>query len=155
MVGLVEHSERGPVGVHLTYLAIDGSMKAAVDPVKRSLGSIGGGAVRLGVAAKVLMVSEGIETGLSAQQSCLLPCWAALSTSGLMALVLPPIARFVIILADNDANGAGQRAACGAAQRWLSEGRRVRIAMPPVAGTDFNDLLLGRRPVLETCDAAA
>jgi hypothetical protein len=26
----------------------------------------------------------------------------------------------------------------------LAEGRRVRILMPPEAGTDFNDMLLGR-----------
>jgi hypothetical protein len=30
------------------------------------------------------------------------------------------------------------------ALRWLAEGRRVRIAMPLVPGTDFNDVLAGR-----------
>jgi hypothetical protein len=25
--------------------------------------------------------------------------------------------------------------------RWLAEGRRVRIAIPPEPGTDFNDVL--------------
>ena len=61
------------------------------------------------------------------------------------ALVLPPLplAATVVILADNDANGAGERAAHTAAQRWLAEGRRVRIAMPPDPGTDFNDVLRG------------
>jgi putative DNA primase/helicase len=52
--------------------------------------------------------------------------------------------RTVIILADNDANAAGERAARAAAERWLDEGRRVRIAMPPETDSDFNDVLLGR-----------
>ena len=43
---LVEHSERGPVGVHRTYLRPDRSGKAAVETAKASLGPIAGGAVR-------------------------------------------------------------------------------------------------------------
>ena len=54
------------------------------------------------------------------------------------------IVRTVIILVDNDANGAGERAARAAAERWRAEGRRVWIAMPAAVGQDFNDLLLGR-----------
>ena len=46
--------------------------------------------------------------------------------------------------ADHDANGTGERAAHDAAARWLAEGRRVRIAMPPEPGADFNDVLIGR-----------
>jgi putative DNA primase/helicase len=144
MVGLVEHTERGPTGVHITYLAIDGSMKATIDPAKRSLGPVAGAAVRLAPAGELLMVGEGIETSLAAMQSCELPAWASLSTSGMKALVLPPLVRTVIILADNDVNGAGERAARAAAERWLAEGRRVRLAMPPGPGSDFNDVLVGR-----------
>jgi putative DNA primase/helicase len=77
-------------------------------------------------------------------QATAMPAWAALSTSGMVALVLPPIVRTVIVLADHDRSGAGQRAAHAAGARWLAEGRRVRIAMPPEIGTDFNDVLLGR-----------
>jgi hypothetical protein len=147
MVALVEHTERGPTGVHITYLAIDGSMKATIDPAKRSLGPVAGAAVRLAPAGELLMVGEGIETSLAAMQSCELPAWAALSTSGMNALVLPPLVRTVIILADNDANGAGERAAHAAAERWLAEGRRVQLAMPPEVCTDFNDILTGRAHV--------
>jgi hypothetical protein len=49
MVAMVEHIERGVVGVHRTYLRTDGPGKAAVAPAKASLGPIGGGAVRLGL----------------------------------------------------------------------------------------------------------
>jgi putative DNA primase/helicase len=143
MVALVEHVGHGPVGVHVTYLAIDGSMKATIEPNKRSLGPVGGGAVRLAPVAETLMVGEGIETCLAAMQATGMPAWAALSTSGLKALVLPAVAREIIILADHDRNGAGERAAWMAAERWLAEGRRVRIAMPPKPDTDFADLLKG------------
>jgi putative DNA primase/helicase len=95
------------------------------------------------------MVAEGIETCLAAMQSTRLPGWAApgwaaLSTWGMKALVLPPVVREIIILADHDADGAGERAARVAAERWLSEGRQVRIAMPPDPDTDFADLLAVR-----------
>jgi len=45
---------------------------------------------------------------------------------------------------DNDANGAGQRAALGAYERWSHEGRVVRIKLPPNAGDDFNDVIRSR-----------
>jgi putative DNA primase/helicase len=138
MIGLVEHVERGVVGVHGTYLTPDRYRRD-----RATLGPIGGGAVRLAAAGELLMISEGVETGLSAQQACGLPCWAAISTSGVMALVLPAIVRTVVILADHDENSAGERAARVAADRWLAEGRRVQIAIPPQPGTDFADVLLG------------
>jgi hypothetical protein len=144
MIALVEHIEDGPVGVHITYLAIDGSMKATIEPAKRSLGPVSGAAVRLAPASELLMVAEGIETALAGMQACELPVWASLSASGMKALVLPPIVRTVIILADHDVTGVGEQAACAAADRWLAEGRRVRLAMPPEPGTDFNNILVGR-----------
>jgi putative DNA primase/helicase len=103
------------------------------------------------------MVAEGIETALAAMTATALPAWAALSTSGMVALALPALVRTVVILADNDASGAGERAARDAAARWLAESRRVKIAMPPEPGTDFNDVLLGRAHarIREASDAAA
>jgi putative DNA primase/helicase len=141
MVAVVEHVERGVVGAHRTWLAVDGSAKASFDPPRMSAGAISGGAVWLAPAAETLMVGEGIETTLSAMVATGFPGWAALSTSGLVALGLPSTVTEVIILADNDLNGAGEKAARVAAQRWLAEGRKVRLAMPPDAGTDFNDVL--------------
>jgi len=157
MVALVDHVEHGPVGVHLTYLAIDGSMQATVEPRKRFLGPIGGGAVRLARVDpdRELVIAEGIETTASVMLATGLPGWAALSAVGLRTLVLPPEARKVVIAADNDANRTGEKAAHAAAQRWLTEGRRVRIATPPAPGTDFNDALIGRGHVGEARDVAA
>jgi putative DNA primase/helicase len=149
MVALVQHVEHGRVGVHLTYLAPDGSQKATLDPPRRFLGPVAGGAVRLAAAAETLMVGEGIETCFAAMQATALPAWAACSTSGLRALVLPPLVKNVIILVDNDPNGAGDAAARCAGYRLLAEGRGVKMAIPPAPGTDFNDvLMMGERDVM-------
>ena len=152
MLGLVQHVERGIVGLHRTYLTADCRRRD-----RASLGPVAGGAVRLAPVGELLMVGEGIETCLAGMQVCAIPAWSALSTSGLVALVLPASVRTVIILADHDANGAGERAARTAAARWLAEGRRVRIAMPPEPGADFNDVLAGRAyaRIEEVSDAAA
>ena len=147
MLALVEHVERGPVGLHCTYLRPDGSGKAALPKNKQRacFGPVGGGAVRFGMpqSGEWFAVGEGIETTLSVAVACSMPAWAALSADGIEKLVLPPEATHVVICADNDANGRGQRAARNAAQRWIAEGRRVRIALPP-PGFDFNDVLIGR-----------
>ena len=142
MVAMVTHGGAGsPIAVHRTFLARDGNGKAPVEPAKMMLGPCRGGVVRLGRPKDVLMIGEGIETCLAAQQASGLPAWAALSTSGLRALDLPREVRDVIVLADGDA--PGEAAAQDCAWRWKREGRRVRIARAP-RGVDFNDLLQGR-----------
>jgi putative DNA primase/helicase len=139
MVARVDHPERGFVGVHRTYLTPDNRRRD-----RASLGPIGGGAVRLGAVrvGEWLALAEGIETALSITTSCRIPAWAALSAGGVRKVVLPPEATMVLICADNDENRVGQDAAEDAADRFLAEGRRVRVAMPPDPDTDVNDLLM-------------
>ena len=146
MIALVQHVERGPVAIHRTWLAIDGSAKASFREPRRSLGPVGGAAVRLAPVGETLVVAEGIETAASVMLTTGFPAWAAISAGGIERLVLPPLpmAAVVIIAADHDRNGVGERAARMAAQRWLAEGRRVRISMPPVPGFDWNDILLNK-----------
>jgi putative DNA primase/helicase len=142
MLALVEHVNRGPVAIHQTWIGPD--QNGIWRRINRAcFGPVGGGAVRLAPAAETLMVGEGNETCLAAMQATGMPAWAALSTSGLKALMLPPVVQHVIILADHDENGVGQRAARIAAQRWQAEGREVKIAMPPTPGTDMADVLVG------------
>jgi hypothetical protein len=145
MVGLVVHVQRGPIAVHMTYLTPDGTSKAASEPAKAFLGPVAGGAVRLGYVrpGDWLIQAEGIETAASVASCCAMPAWAALSAGGIKRVVLPSEASHVIICADNDANGVGQRAADEAAERLLAEGRRVRVIAPPNPDSDFNDILLG------------
>jgi putative DNA primase/helicase len=156
MVARIDDLAGQLIGVHRTWLnrGPDGTWRRCD---RAMLGRAAGGAVRLAPAAETLLVAEGIETAMAAMTATAQPAWAALSTSGMAALILPPAVRTVVILADHDASGAGERAARAAAARWLGEGRRVRIAMPPVPGTDVADVLVGRghAPIVEARDAAA
>ena len=147
MIALMTDGVTGdPRGIHRTYLSADGIGKAPVDPQKMMLGPYRGCAVRLRAAPGPLLVGEEIETCLSAMQATGHATWAALSTSGLRALDLPPDAREIVLIPDRDDTGAGIKAARYAAHRWVRQGREVSIAEPP-AGLDFNDLLIGKRSV--------
>jgi putative DNA primase/helicase len=150
IVAKVEHVERGHTATHRTYLSMDGSGKTTLDPPRKTVGVRDGAAIRLAAVqpGQWLVIGEGIENVLSVMTACSLPGWAATCADGLRSLVLPPEATHVVIAADNDANGVGPRMARQAAQRFASEGRRVKVAMPPrpdgVDKVDFNDVLLGR-----------
>ena len=61
----------------------------AIEPVKRFIGPVGGGAVRLAPAVDTVAVCEGIETGLSYMEATGTPTWAALSARGIRSLILP------------------------------------------------------------------
>jgi phage/plasmid primase-like uncharacterized protein len=143
MVARIENVDGELVGVHRTYLRPDGAVRADIEPAKAMLGRAKGAAVRLAPAGETLLIGEGVETCLSAMQPTVMPAWAALSAGGIEALMLPPIVRQIVIIADHDHHGRGKRAADIAARRWLFEGRKIKIAMPPDPGTDFNDVLLG------------
>jgi putative DNA primase/helicase len=128
--------------IHRTYLLADGSGKAPVVPDRKTLGAVAGAAIRLAPAAPSMAIGEGLETCLSVMDATGLPTWAGMFAGNIAALALPelPLAADLVIAADNDESGTGQREAEAAAERWTRQGRRVRIAMPPRVGTDFNDL---------------
>lgn len=139
MVALVEGCALP--AVHRTYLRPDGSGKAAVEPAKAMLGGVQGGAVRLLEAHGRLVVAEGIETALSLA-SGLLPgavtLWAALSTSGLRGLRLPPKPGALTIATDGD--DAGRSAGHALAERAHALGWKVST-LPAPDGRDWNDIL--------------
>jgi phage/plasmid primase-like uncharacterized protein len=138
LVGLVRDQLGTPKGIQRIYLAPDGH-KAPIDPNKKSLGGLEGASVQLGHPTTQLAVAEGIETALSVQQALGVPAWAALSTAGLTSLVLPTSISKIVLAVDHDP--AGIKAADGAMERWLNEGRAVTYLLPPKAGQDFNDML--------------
>ncbi len=139
MVGAIQALDRRVIGIHRTYLRMDGAGKAPVSTPKMSLGPISGGAVRLGPARSPLALTEGIETGLAVAQACPeFSVWAAISTAGLKAIKIPREVHEIVIMADGDE--PGQEAAASAAARLASEGHEVRIAQAP-AGQDFADVL--------------
>jgi phage/plasmid primase-like uncharacterized protein len=143
MLGLVTDASGNFKAVHRTYLEPEAGRKASVKPDKKTLGPIQGFSVHLAPAGPILAVTEGIETGLTVQEASGIPTWAALSAGGMESLILPAETQEVIICADADTRG--QQAAMAAAKRWASEGRRVKIACPPEAGQDFNDMLTAER----------
>ena len=139
MVAGVQAPTGEVAGVHRTFLSADGRNKAQVKHPRMSLGRLAGGSVRLGPVGEHVAIAEGIENALSAMQAMPgLVAWAALSTTGMKAVVLPPHIRKVLILADADP--PGEEAAQALADRLVAEDRTVSIAHPP-EGTDFNDTL--------------
>ena len=141
MVALVEGNDS--VAVHRTFLSSDGSGKAQVEPVKMMLGSCAGGAVRLSKTDGPLVVCEGIETGLSLLSGLLrgpATVWAALSTSGMKSLKLPPQPGQMTVAADGDA--PGRVSAHALASRADTMGWRVSL-LPAPEGRDWNDVLKG------------
>ncbi len=143
MVAAVQGS--GLPAVHRTYLRPDGSGKADIDPAKAMLGATAGGAVRLADGPSRLVVAEGIESGLSLLCGLLdgpATVWAALSTSGLRGLRLPPQPSKLTIACDGD--GPGREAAHNLAERAHALCWKVGI-LDPGTGADFNDILQERR----------
>ena len=140
VAGMTRWPERRVEAVQRTFLSVDGSDKARVSQPRMTLGPARGGAVRLAPIGADLALCEGVEDGLSVMQATGTPAWACLGTSGLRAVVLPPLpsASMVTIFADGDE--AGEKAARELAERLAGEGRRVSIARPSM-GKDFNDTL--------------
>ncbi len=135
------HSTHPPP--HRTFPPPDGPRKAAVDPVRASLGHLTGGAVRLADPVDDrLLVGEGVETTAAAVRvlDWRGAAWATLGTSGLRAVVIPAGVPDVVIAADRDPGGGGQLAAAALAGRLADEGRSVAIELPPFVG-DWCDVL--------------
>lgn len=143
MVAAVQDVSGAITAIQRTYLKRpDGSAKANVADPKMSLGVINGGAVRLAPATDTVVLTEGIETGLSILQVMKRPVWVTLGTSGLQSVQLPTEITEVTIAADHD--DTGLQAAQHAAQRFLREGRKVNIIRPTTPMQDFNDALMDK-----------
>jgi DNA primase len=142
LVAVVVSVENKLVGVQRCFLDEDGR-KADVPAPKLSLGRIRGAAIRLAPAAAELVVTGGVEDGLTLQQELGLPVWAAAGEGNMSAMRLPDIVRAVVIGADNDASGEAH--AQRAAEAFSLQGRKVRIMRPSVGHKDFNAELMGVR----------
>jgi DNA primase len=138
LIAVAISPERTLAGIQRTFLTDEGR-KAAVDPVKMSLGRIGGCALRLAPPAAELIVCEGIEDGLTLQQELGRAVWCAAGASMLASMRFPEIVRSVVIAADNDA--AGEREAAKAAQAFAERGLKVRTMRPAPAFKDWNEQL--------------
>jgi hypothetical protein len=129
-------------GVHRTFFEKSGARLA--QNAKMMQGPCSGGGVVFSEAQGPLVVCEGIETGLSLFCGLLdepAEVWAALSTSGIRALALPPRPRRLIVAADGDS--AGLEAAKALGDRAHSLGWEVFL-WPAPDGLDWNDVLQSR-----------
>jgi hypothetical protein len=131
-------------GVHRTYFEKSG--ERITGQAKMMQGPCAGGAVVLSEGPGPLVVSEGIETGLSILSGLLAgpaAVWAALSTSGMKAVALPQPPGELIIATDSDDAGAGWLAGVALATRADALGWAVSM-LPAPEGQDWNDVLKGR-----------
>jgi hypothetical protein len=156
MVAAITNEGGAHVATHCTWLAQDGRTgrwgKAPVEPAKMVFGPMKGGTIRLwrGASGKplaeappgdVVAIAEGIENALTVAIEC--PEWrvlAAVSSGNLPAIALPPQCSEIVLIADRDGeNRETRRAREAAIARWLREGRRVRVALPPAGCKDWNE----------------
>jgi Toprim domain/CHC2 zinc finger len=103
------------------------------------------GIVRLSLDEDVLErlhIAEGLETALGAMSKGLRPMWATGSTAIMAKFPVLSGIKALTIIADHDANGAGERAAAEVASRWREAGKEARVWRPKSIG-DLNDILIG------------
>jgi hypothetical protein len=132
----VTAADGGFIGLQRTWLDPVTGCKARLDPPRKALGRIGGGAVRFGAPGDVLAVGEGIETVLSLRIAAPgLPVAAALSAGNLAAFTPPAGLRRLVIAVDRDE--AGRAAAARLVARAEAAGI-VAVTLWPEGG-DFND----------------
>lgn len=145
MLAVVRSPQGHPVGLHRTYIRSDGSGKSDVPSPKKlyKVRDLTGSAVRLFPPREdgCLAVCEGIEDALSAWILWGIPAWAVLGTSGMRSFVPTAELQEVLILADRDENGAGQKSALVLAGRLEDKGKAVRIRIPS-GQKDINALLM-------------
>ena len=140
LVAVVTAPDNRLSGIQHTFLADDGCGKADVPKAKLSLGRVSGGAIRLAPAAGELVVSEGLEDGLTLQQELGRAVWVAAGASMLPAMRFPAIVRSVALGGDNDA--AGRAAVTKAAEAYAKRGLTCRVFYPEADHKDFNSQLL-------------
>lgn len=171
LLARIWHVHKGFVGVHVTRIewvgpayGKTGERLVGCSDYQRddrcTVGACQGGAVWFGTVTPDAwtVVGEGIETVLSAMILWGASAGAAtLGTAGLRSLVLPQVARKVVVAADNDAPiykdfkklPNGMDAARAARRLWLDEDPsievEIKLAPPPKEGEhsrDWNDVLM-------------
>ena len=136
MIGAVTDLGGRITGAHRTWLAPDGSGKAAIDRPRKAMGDLLAHAVRFGLPNEVMAAGEGIESVLSLR--CAVPHMAmvaALSAAHLAAILFPTSLRRLYIARDNDPAGDGARDSL--IKRTNAAGIEA-IVLSPIRG-DFNE----------------
>jgi len=132
--------ERGLLGLHLTFLEPDGRGRKEKRLARGSKPK--GGAIRIFPLEEghPLALAEGIETALAVREVTGWPVWATIAAPFMREVIVPGEVEEVLIAADHDR--AGIESAHALARRLLREGRKMRLAVPPVEGEDWLDVLV-------------
>lgn len=160
MLALMQTPDGRALTIHRTYITTRGQKAPAPDGKAKKLmpypgsgeGIATGAAIRLFPAAKVLGLTEGIETALAVRQATGMAVWSCYSDTLLEKVVLPPEVEEVWIWADLDRKEAGQTSAEVLRKRLEAEGRRVHLCLPngPIPegkkGVDWLDVLNEQGP---------
>jgi putative DNA primase/helicase len=140
MVAAITNPAGKHIATHRTFLAEDGRGKANVSTPRKVTGRFGRGpTIRLMPTAPLMGIAEGIETALSAARLFRIPVWSVLCAHGIETFEPPPECQHLVVFADHDQHGRGQRAAeilCAKLQF------PTEIKMPDQPGADWNDVLL-------------
>lgn len=156
MVGVVRGSDGNPIAAHRTFLyeLADGRVvklnhpdvprRFRHDNTKYSLGSVHGGAIRIGIDSEAIGVAEGIESAIGLAMYLKIPTWSAVSSSNMPNLVLPSSVRRVVIGPDlGDSKEAGMKAATELRKRIVAESQRrktiidIEFALPRGSANDW------------------
>lgn len=144
--------------LHRIYLTPDGQKFGLGDAKKMmphpSDTPLAGGAIRLSTTTpRILCVAEGIETALAASALHGFAVWACYSASLLETFMPPAGVEKVIIFADLDVSGTGEKAAKKLQARLWEMGIMAGIRLPdgPIPygakGVDWNDILVEQQPL--------
>lgn len=150
LIAIVTDPAGALVGLQRTYLTEDGRKAATTSTasdrkpkVKYSLGNVAGGAIQLGPPADSMIVTEGLEDGLTLSQALRRSVWVAAGTSMMPDMMFADVTCEVVIGADGDA--PGEEAAAKAATAFTKRGLTARIMRPADPYKDFNAELMGVR----------
>jgi hypothetical protein len=134
MVAAVQAPSGTVVACQITFLDEKGK-KAPLRIQRRTIGVLGGGAVRLAAAGDELGIAEGVEDALGALQLTGIPVWACLGAGRMHRVEIQKTVRTLHIFADDDE--AGRAAADRTALVHKNAGIRVVIRRPPEGLKDW------------------
>jgi putative DNA primase/helicase len=153
MLAIFHSPDSVALTIHRTYLDEDGDKLNIESPRKimPAIRKMTGGAVRLfPITDGVLCIAEGIETAIAFHEDIGLPVWAALSATLMEAFEVPGNVKKLIIVADNDSNYTGQKAAYNLANRVALKGNiEVTVYVPEKPGDDWLDVFTAQRKAIK------